>query len=183
MKTPQEIAKRLLESADEQKRIATNTKRAITSLRSIVAYDILDAAESDAIYRSIRLLEEMSARLKKSAEIKLQAQAQKAERHKAILALMKAGPLGSLSPSERVAFVARHAASRLHTNYTPERVARLIGPEFEDVLSEEALYLADQSDLAPQLAAAQAATQFTEHLPQIMRVAQPHLEAMRAHLD
>ena len=184
MKSPQEIAKRPLESADEQRRIATNTKRAVTVLRGIAAYEILDAAESEAMYRCIGLLEEMTNRLKKSVEIKKAAEKQKAERHKAILAHLKAGPLGSLPPTERIAFMARHSAAYLSTIKQPSKefVARLLSQDFDEALSDEAYSLARNSELTPQMAAAHAATQFQEQQPQLMRAAQAHIEAMAPHL-
>jgi hypothetical protein len=184
MKSPQEIAKRPLESADEQRRIATNTKRAITVLRGIAAYEILDAAESESMYRCIGLLEEMTTRLKKSVEIKKAAEKQRAERHTAILVHMKAGPLGSLTPSERIAYIARHSAGYLSTLKQPSRetVKRLLTQDFDEALSDEAHQLARTSELAPQLAAAHAASQFQEQQPQLMRAAQAHIEAMGPHL-
>ena len=184
MKSPQEIAKRPLESADEQRRIATNTKRAITVLRGIAAYEILDAAESESMYRCIGLLEEMTIRLKKSVEIKKAAEKQRAERHTAILAHMKAGPLGSLTPPERIAYLARHSASYLSTLKQPskETVKRLLSQDFDEALSDEAYQLARTSELAPQLAAAHAASQFQEQQPQLMRAAQAHIEALGPHL-
>lgn len=184
MKSPQEIAKRPLESADEQRRIATNTKRAITVLRGIAAYEILDAAESETMYRCIGLLEEMTSRLKKSVEIKKTAEKQIAERHKAILAHMKAGPLGALPPPERIAYLARHSPSHFSTLGQPSRetVKRLLSLAFEEALSDEADQLARTSELAPQLAAAHAAAEFQEQRPQLLRAAQAHIEAMGPYL-
>jgi hypothetical protein len=173
MKSPQEIAKRPLESADEQRRIATNTKRAITVLRGIAAYEILDAAESETMYRCIGLLEEMTSRLKKSVEIKKTAEKHIAERHKAILTHMKAGPLGALPPPSH--FSTLEQPSR-------ETVKRMLSVAFDEALSDEADQLARTSELAPQLAAAHAAAQFQEQRPQLLRAAQAHIEAMGPYL-
>lgn len=184
MKSPQEIAKRPLESADEQRRIATSTMRAITVLRGIATYEILDAAESESMYRCIGLLEEMTSRLQKSVEIKKAAEKQRTERHTAILAHMKDGALGSLTPPQRIAYIARHSASYLSTLKQPtkETVQRLLSADFDEALSDEAYELAGTSELAPQLAASRAATQFQEKQPQLMRAAQAHIEAMSQHL-
>lgn len=183
MKSPQDIAKRPLEPGDEQTRVAANTKRVITALRGIAAYDILDAAESETIYRCIGLLEEMASRLNKSVEIMKLTEKQTAERAKAILAHMKVGPLGSLTPPERIAFTARYCTASLSTLQEPskEGVQRMLGPDFEGALSHEAHHLAQTSDLAPHLAAAKAASQFLEQKPQLMRAARPHIAAMGQH--
>lgn len=123
-------------------------------------------------------------RLKKSVEIKKAAEKQKAERHRAILAHMKAGPLGALTPPERIAFIARHSAGYLSTLKQPsqETVKRLLSQDFDEALSDEAYQLARTSELAPQLAAAHAANQFLEQQPQLMRAAQAHIEAISPHL-
>lgn len=169
----------------EQRRIATNTRRAITALRGIAAHDILDAPDSEVMYRCIGLLEEMTIRMRKSAEIKQAAEMQQAERHKTILAHMRAGPLGSLTPPERIAFMTRRSAAKLSTLEQPSRdlVLRLLEADFEEALSAEAQHLARTSELAPQLAASHAAVQFHEQRPQLLRAAQPHIEALGLHLS
>lgn len=153
MKTPEEIASSILDSAESHKRRATQIKRVAGGLRSEISNGALSEPETKVLVQVLKILDDLSGNYAKAAKISLKRREQQQKRDAQIKKAMQGNFAALTTVADRVAFVAAKGFRGLETGSVKNK--RDLDFWFDDAIASLAYQMSRQpGDEADVVAAA-----------------------------